>query len=284
VINHEIPIAGDLVLMVSTPYNPYRASSLANASTLALILNFCSAIALGFILTTRNRLVALLLSGAILLFFYTVLLSGSKGAVLGFVSMIVYFLCAVKKIRKIFFLHGTIAVVVMLVISLVVIVTFQLKYEDIIPRVFAFLSSQAGQESESLATRGEMWTCGFKNLINKTNGMGLVGGFTEYCPYPHAHNIYFSVLFDFGILGAILLIAVLITVFRYFIRTAKYQGTYLQTMSIAIFGGLVAMGVHSLFDHAWHKGFFWLYPALLIATCNLVKKEVHAGEKKEQGS
>jgi O-antigen ligase len=272
----KFPVFGEVTLNIYNKFPEYRAASIANPNSTSLSLNFSIALIIGMLLTVKDKFKSILLFGMLIVLLYANLLTGSKGGFLSLIGMAGFLLFSMRGLRKNFFKNASLFVLIIVAIFLVQALTTSNTKGLRLLSVLAD-SNSTNEEMVSSSMRLEMWQEGFSKLIKETNGLGLgVGGFTEYCQHPHAHSIYFSVLFDFGIPGMILLLIGMIILCYYFFSTVKHQETYLQVMSVAIFGGLVAMGIHGFIDHTWSKGYSWLYPSIYVATYYLVKNELSA--------
>jgi O-antigen ligase len=86
-------------------------------------------------------------------------------------------------------------------------------------------------------------------------GVGLNAFSVAYLPYQtvwrtesigQAHNEYLQVLFDLGLVGVLLVGALLVLVFRAALREAARGG-----LDLGLFGALLALAVHNLVDFNW---------------------------------
>ena len=82
-------------------------------------------------------------------------------------------------------------------------------------------SADVGEQA-SLGIRLGLWKQGLID-ISQSYGMGTgTGGFFKYKDqWPHAHNVYFSVLFDLGIIGFFLWVLVYLNLWRLVILSLK---------------------------------------------------------------
>jgi O-antigen ligase len=104
-------------------------------------------------------------------------------------------------------------------------------------------------------------------------GLGT-GGLRYYKdPLPHAHSIYFSTLFDFGVIGALLLVGLIIALITKLFKLISYQTTYAQIMLVASTGSLLVVGVHGLVDFNYLDYIVWWTLGMVTATILLVDHE-----------
>lgn len=89
----------------------------------------------------------------------------------------------------------------------------------------------------------------------------------------HGHSIYFSTVFDFGILGLLVLITTVIILARLFLTSIWFQLSYLQIMGVALLGGLINIGTHGLVDFEYNNPLIWIYLGLTFCTINLIRWE-----------
>ncbi len=121
-----------------------------------------------------------------------------------------------------------------------------------------------GRFFTALATRGiqhsriDLWTDMLPMVPRfPLFGTGLDAFSTAYMPYQtvakvgpdwigEAHNEYLQVLLDLGVVGAILVAALLVIVFRGALRRAGDS-----TVDLGLLGALAAVAVHNLVDFGW---------------------------------
>jgi len=122
-----------------------------------------------------------------------------------------------------------------------------------------------------------MWTDGVSNLINNTSGIGLgPGGFRQHTHtgMPHVHNLYLSVLCDFGFIGLFLFLLVIFVLINNYFKMLRFQETYLQKMFLCCCGGLLAIGLHGMVDSMYNMSVIWFFLGLSMATFLLAQREL----------
>lgn len=129
-----------------------------------------------------------------------------------------------------------------------------------------------------LTDRLYWWSQGFEHLY-KTCGIGLgAGGFTRIIdPVPAAHSFYFSVLFDLGIFGFILFMALLTLIIRKVIvslpQIAQDEMRFLlYCLSIA----LVTLFLHGFVDFDYSYLPFWALAGSMLGIIRIYKTKNEA--------
>jgi len=128
-------------------------------------------------------------------------------------------------------------------------------------------------ERASLGIRLGLWKQGLIDIV-ENYGLGLgTGGFFKYRDqWPHAHNVYFSVLFDLGIVGFFLWILIFLNLWRMLILSIKrsiyFSKQWLMLVFFAAF--FIELSLASLLQHEYTHFVWWLFPGLLLALLNNV--------------
>lgn len=201
-----------------------------------------------------------------------------KGGLVGLVVMLHFFIFSFTRLRKHFFRNLIVLYSLLLILfAFQVTVSGELRYGT--PRYLY----QKGYAEASGSRAKLIWIPGLKEVI-RGGGIGLgVGTYTYATLAPHAHSIYLSMLFDFGVAGVIVLMIIFWIVLKNYLRMRRFQETYLQTMFIAFSGGLVSIGVHGLVDFEYNSPVLWLFLGLYTATFLLAQRELSALKKAEPG-
>ena len=188
----------------------------------------------------------------------------SRGALVGYLSMWFFMLASIPSQRKHFIRNLLFFSILFTVVYLGVF------WENIFtPRLSA---SAAGH---SIKTRMGYWIKGYKILSERHNAFGMgVGGLKYYfhpLNIPHAHNLYLSFFFDFGIVGFVAVFALFAKIGKWVRRSMEsFDPTYNQIMLRGTLGGLVAIGVHGLIDSEYNIAVFWFYLGFLVASVRLI--------------
>ena len=270
----EWPILNDLSFKFGFSSSETRAYFLSYPNASAMFINLSIAITFGMLMTEKNRFRFVLLLGTLLLLLLSIFLTGSKGGLLGLLSMLGFILIAFRRFRRKLFSYSIVFGLILVI--LLTVVTYSQRHGRGYRIATSAFSNTAFNKTSSMTSRIKMWGQGWSELIHRSPCLGLgVGGFTHYCkPHPHPHSYYLSILFDFGIFGGLLLTMAIIIVARFLFSLLKHQDTYLQIMTIFLYSGLVSIGVHGLVDHSYIRGVIWLYSGILVATCLLTQKEI----------
>lgn len=114
----------------------------------------------------------------------------------------------------------------------------------------------------TMTKRFEYWESGAKALLNKGYGiLGLgIGGFKEYVlPIPHAHSFYFSMLFDFGYIGFLLLSLFLVLLISQMLKYPQLKEGFTKKMYLAFCAGMIAFSLGSLIDFYYNSPHIWFF-------------------------
>jgi len=248
----------------------FRSRSIANDNMTAYTLNLFMSIAGAHLLCAKGLLKRLLLAATLLFMLWGMLLCQSKGGTISFVVLVGFFLVAFKRVRRYFFLWGPIAGG--LFFAVFYAQTLYLA-DPKTPR----LLFQIGTESLSWRWRVDLWSRFWDKLISGSLFEGLgAGGLIYDAHVPHAHSIYFSVLFDFGLVGFALMLLGMVILTARFARLRRHQETYPQTLFIALCGGLVTMAAQGVFDSSYLMPVITLFLGLTSASYALARRGVAA--------
>ncbi|HWR99428.1 MAG TPA: O-antigen ligase family protein [Prolixibacteraceae bacterium] len=290
---HFLPLGGPYELEVELLKNFYlrgkiaetqiRAMGIANPNSMALIMNLSIYITLALWATTKTMKKKFLYLAISLYFTFVILLTGSKGGVLSFLSAFFVLLILYNRFRK----NMIIVLIVFTTLFIVLMGMFFILTESKGNRLAGALSVSGktiSDDETSFGSRFVMWEQGFTKLFLESYGLGLgPGGFTHHCkPHPHAHNFYFSILFDFGVIGLLFLVLFLITLLQNFTVPIRHQKTRMHVVSIFLLAGMVAMSIQSLVDHMYSRTVIWLYLGIMVSTPILDTDEFIHKETKVQ--
>jgi O-antigen ligase len=159
--------------------------------------------------------------------------------------------------------------VIVFLVSMLVLFVIQSMLMTLSPRVLQ-------TQEMSLSTRFTMWSHGMEQLgrHNFIYGLGL-GGFKFYLkPLPHAHNLYLSVLFDFGLIGLALYLWFLTVLIKRSITFIRKSGEEMQGILITFAGGLAAILLHGNVDFEYNTPVIWLYLGIMIAGLRIAQREM----------
>lgn len=262
-----------------------RGNSLTTPHQTALFMNMVFPLALGLFLMEKSKFKKTLLLFILVLVAAINLVTMTKAALGSLLLMGTFLLAALQRLKKHFIILFFVFIIGVFMILFVeskilkAVASKDLSVSSV--RVFTELSqvsNTGGSLSSStphfMIQRSKLWKKGFKKLMRTyLAGVG-VGNFKYYTRAPHAHSIYFSFLFDFGLIGLGVLLSIIIILCKRFLYMLKFQDTYLQIMCVAFFGGLIAMGIHGLVDFEYNTPVIWLYLGMAVATLNLARQEL----------
>ena len=252
-----------------------RAMGIANPNASALFLNISIAVALSLWATERDKLQVWMLSVIVLFFVFVLLSTGSKGGLISLFVLTFYLLVVFRHFRKRILRNSLVCftLLVLLITTIHILRSSEGEY-----RVTAALTGGvegALQEDTSFSSRLGIWKDGWSALVEESAGLGLgPGGFTHHCaPHPHAHNIYFSIIFDFGLAGLLFLMLFSVALLRNMAISLRNQETRLQILLVFLSSGLVALAAHGLVDHMYSRTVLWLYLGVVAAAALLSTKK-----------
>lgn len=248
-----------------------RAAALGSPHLTSFVLNMFIGITLGMMLEESKRSKKLILGLIVILMMLSNLLTLTKGGIAGLIVMLHFFVIFFRRLRK-HFLRNLLLMyaVIGILFFLQLKIAREQRSDEHTPR-FLYGAGYTG----ATATRAKyVWIPGVNEFL-KSGCLGLgVGTFTYATISPHAHSIYFSTIFDFGIVGIAVLLIILVLLVRNFLIMVKLQESYLQTMFLACCGVLLSMGVHGIFDFEYNTPVIWLFMGFYTATFLLSQKEL----------
>lgn len=215
---------------------------LPNAYALYIIISLFFTLALISITESRSKKVVLALSIPLMLVMLG--LTGSRGGMVSFAIGIVTTIFAMK--RKLIALLGVIIFIAM-------IVSLLFMGADI-PGVNR-LKDLVSPENTTVTMRLVFWGYAL-NLLSRSWGFGVgPSGFNSLGPVEYgsafsgAHNIFFSILADYGLIGFTLFIIFIIQIFRYLsIYAHKLRNTPYWHFLIFFACGLFTIFLHTNFE------------------------------------
>jgi O-antigen ligase len=241
---------------------------------LALMTNLVLAVSLGLLLTKPSRLKKSFLAVSMAMFIFVVLHTQSRAGIGSLLVMVYFAFLAFHVTRKYWFRLYPIFVVGVLVLYFVeaaVIGAITGKYTT--PRLLALGQKMATTQNvidpglkDLKMGRMKLWKKSFKKYKDYViEGFG-VGNLKKFMHAPHAHSVFLSFLFDFGIIGLSSIMFIVGALVKRFKVLLRYQTSYSQIMSIAFGAGLVAIGFHGQFDFEYNTTLLWLYLGLTVAS------------------
>ena len=219
------------------------------------------------ILIYQSRWVSKIVNAFIILsLLYAILKTGSKAAVGALIIGIFCLPVIVPELRKKII---RISFFAFILISFFVVFAGEL----LLKRIEAVYAGKG--EGGFLSQRMEWWTTGLNNLID-TLGFGAgTGGFSKLVdPVPGAHSMYFSVIFDYGLIGSILFFSFLgILIYRISIQLQNISDRNLKFSAYCLFGSLVPIFIHGLVDMEFTYVMLWLILAFILMIIKVSHEE-----------
>ena len=265
-----------------------RGAPLNTPHETAAFMNMIFPVALGLFLHETNRTKKWILVFIMLLSLTVNHFTMTRASIISAFAMAFFLMIVVKRLRRrflsftILYQIATVALFVLLALALNLLFV---KGDFEPPRLVVKGEEVSVGGSKAIAPqRIEIWHDGFSRLPdNSFLGLGI-GNYKYYSKAPHAHSIYFSFLFDFGLLGVCVGGYIFFLVNKMFLSIHQFQSSFFQVMCVCLWGGAVAYSVHGLVDFEYNAPLLWLYLAMCMATLSLARKEltVKQGENNDE--
>ncbi|AHF05630.1 hypothetical protein MARPU_14470 [Marichromatium purpuratum 984] len=192
------------------------------------------------------------------------LATGSKGAAGAFVIALAAFIALYPGLRGRRLLAG-----LAFLAALVAIMVF-----NVMVLRADRLASGTGVNELSITFRLEFWETGLRLLGERWIGAGL-GGFAHLVdPWPGAHNYYFSVLFDAGPVGILLLLGFVLGIVLALARALReIRDPRLRRYLYCLAAALLAFLIHATVDFSYDSAFSWILYGLVVATVRIARRD-----------
>jgi len=267
---NSIKIFEKLTFKTQLIVDTIKGAGLGTPHFTSFVLNMFIGITYGMFLAEKRGSRKVFLGTVMLFMILSNLLTLTKAGFVSLIVMLHFFLFSFHRLRKNFFRNLTLMYAVLLLLFML---QLKISREFRVEGTPRFLN-KAGYAGAIDSRAKYVWIPGVKKLL-RSGCLGLgVGTFTYATISPHGHSIYFSTLFDFGIIGAIALLAMLFIIVKNFLIMIKFQETYLQIMFLSCCGVLVSIGVHGLVDLEYNTPVIWLFLGFYAATFLLAQKEL----------
>ncbi|MBI1912764.1 MAG: O-antigen ligase family protein [Deltaproteobacteria bacterium] len=250
-------------------YNP-RAQGFVAHNTVAAIMNFTMALVFARLMTVKKLMPKVILFAFLIMMGVAHLYTKSRGALVGGFIMWMFLIAAIPWVRKRYVKNLALFFLVFLSVFVTV------NHEDVFGEGSRFSASTS---EYSIHKRISWWIKGYGFLEEKSGLVGLGAGGLKYyfdpLGIPHAHNVYLSFLFDFGVIGFVAVAVFIGYLFaKFYPVLVNSEKTYIQTMLWGSIGGLVAMGTHGLIDGEYNMSMLWFFLGLAVAALKLSKIEI----------
>jgi hypothetical protein len=258
---------------------------------LALLSNLLLPILVGLYLTRMDALTKKILIGFMLMFVLVVLKTQSRagiGSLMVMGSLAPLAFQATRKYFIRFFFMFVVAVLSIYIVENIAIGVITKKY--VTPRLWVLGAKMVAEKNvidpglKEKTGRMRLWKKAFKKYkAYFVEGFG-VGNLKKYCDAPHAHSVFLSFLFDFGVMGVAVITFIVGAILMRFKFLLGYQTSYTQIMSIAFGVGLVAIGVHGQVDFEYNTSLLWLYLGLTVSSFRIAYEGIVENDSRLPGT
>jgi O-antigen ligase len=238
-----------------------RAGGLDIHNHVASYLNFFIFMSFGFFWRQKDPVRKAFLAGCVLLMVLAQLMTYSRGGLLGLVGGSFVFMVLQPEFRQNFIKYSSYAFLGIIGLFLLI---YGRNLDMAIHRITAIFGDTGVSGTSS---RMSIWRDGF-SLLKESPWLGAgIGGLRTTFSHPHAHNTYFSVLFDLGIAGFMLLgwlICRLVRIIHKLMKAITHKPDMM--MARGFIAALVAYSIHAMvdFDFTWVQ-FFWGFSGIGLA-------------------
>ncbi len=259
-----------------TPDGLFKRVAGTQASHLtAMMLAATFPMATGLFVVARGwptRLFLLAAGGIILV---VLVMTLSRGGLVGIMAAATVTFLVLEKLRPRWILLWAGLLVTLVVLTFITtLVANSLLKTEVEPRLIARTADAGTSLTEQAPDRIDLWQDSFRDWQKKSyQGLG-VGNTKLLQQAPHAHSIYFSFLFDFGVAGCIVLVWFGLTLAGRYLSLPWHQSTDSQVLLVAAHGGLAAVLVHGLIDFEYNTALVWVFLGLALAAGNLRAAEI----------
>ncbi len=231
--------------------------SFVNRNNFAAFVEMAVALPLGLVFAGAvSKDKRLLFLTAIALIGVALLLSGSRGGFVAFLTQIILILFMTRRSTSRRALLVRVALLALLVLSIVAGAVF-VGGDTSLTR---FAETAAGEDFST--DRAHIWAVTMKVIAaNLPLGAGFGAFHVAYTPFDtlsglfrveQAHNDYLQVLADAGLPGLLIGGFFLFLIIRYGVRSVKIENTFRRGIAIGAFAGVFAVLIHSIFDFVLH--------------------------------
>lgn len=281
----SVSILNDFSMVSFLEMGMMRAEGLADRNTAAIFVSFAVFSAAGLAATTKKAKYKALLFLAIAVLMFAFFFTQTKAPLAGLLAGVLFitpFLINIRKnlIRYLCFI-GLSALIIF--VSFYKIIGHLLQYTTARGGVASRLVSSSAA-SGAIGDRFDYWGKVFEQLVY--NGVYLsgfgIGGSTHYLyPTPHPHNIYISVICDFGLLGFVVLVAVAFFLASdVFYTIKKIPSDSTRILLLCIYAGVIVIGVSALSDYSYSFTLTWVFLGLVAAAHKHIRNYTLVHEQK----
>ncbi|CAK8712869.1 hypothetical protein GCAAIG_02190 [Candidatus Electronema halotolerans] len=268
---------------------PQVASGLQDNHETSVLMNMTCPVLLGLLLTSKSKRQNVLLFGLLFLLMFVTLRTESRagfGALL-IVGVTMFFL--LNRLRR--WLFRWLVVFSLLIITIYTaqnIAVSLIIQKNFSPRLFS-LGIKVVESGDAIDpeidnkqhSRRRLWLKSFRAYSEvPLQGLGI-GNLKREMRAPHAHSIYFSVWFEFGLIGLLFMLWLTLYLLRGIVPALLRQKTPLEILVSAMSGGVLVICIQGLVDFEYNTTTLWVYLALMTAAVNELRKEQAAAAQEE---
>lgn len=254
-----------------------RGSAFQGHNPTAAVMYMTFPLCLGLYMLEKGRRTRAFLVTAMFLTMGVLVMTMSRAGLGSFIITCIFMFYILRRLRPRFL---TLSVITVVLVFGAVLVESQMlevffKRETTTPRLFKMASESDRAGITSAAERVTRWKEAFKRLSETFplgDGVGNFKANTRIKTFYHAHSITFSYLFDFGLIGGLVIFSIALVMFTVFLSVVKYQSSYLDVMSIMAFGSLLAVSIQGLVDFDYNIQFIWTFLALAFGTVHMARR------------
>ncbi len=260
---------------------PQVASGLQDHHETSLLMNMTFPAALGLLLTSTSRFRQTLLGGLLFLLLFVTLRTESRAGFGALLLMGAVMLLLLKPLRgRLLRLLPLFALLIITTYTAQQVVVSLIIGKKFTPRLFS-LGIKAVESGDAIDpeienkkhSRKRLWLNSFRKYSEvPLQGFG-VGNLKKEMQAPHAHSIFFSTWFDFGLVGLFFMLWLTVYYARNLLPPLIAQRSRQQLVVSAMSGGLLVICLQGLVDFEYNTPSIWVYFALMTAALNLVAAE-----------
>lgn len=244
-----------------------RAAGLMETHTAALFLSFGVSFSMGLLSHSKEKKNKILLFLIIIILILASLFTIARGPIGAMLLTVIFLIFAIKNFREYLFKNLFIFALCFMFLG-GIFLTAHSYIEDYIKPYLPAAESMGTEHS--LMDRLEYWETAYKALDNNDavfQGLGA-GGATYYLhPAGHAHSIYLSIFFDFGLVGFIMFFLLLFaSASKLFLTISILKEGFAKAMLLSISGCIISLGVAALIDLTYNIFMLWFLMGIGVAT------------------
>lgn len=256
-----IQIAPDLKLTFTIHSSAKRPGGFEKAPIASIIMNVFILIAFGLLYPARKAM-KILIGLAALFFVICVFITASKAAVVGLIFGLAFLILLMPFFRNV---RIRLLSVFAMIISFVLLTAGNV----IIKRIGLLMEKGITGKIE----RPAFWAAGFQGFKEANWLLGLgIAGVKKYVVLPH--SLYFSIIFELGIVGIIFFLMIVVSVILY-IKNTLYRcvDNEMRFLIYSIIVALMTVGMQFTIEGDYSYMIFWLTLSIAAAVSRVANNE-----------